>query len=260
MNGYDHLMTTSWEVTALSGVLGLALGSFLNVVICRLPQGWKVFFSSAFSRCPRCGRPIGWFDNIPLLSYLLLRGRCRACKQLISIQYPLVELAMAAIAMWLFTLYGPTTFFFLYLAFFGLLLAASVIDLRLRVIPNALVAAGCLIGIGGSLLTPLPGWTNAMAGLVFGLVVPLLVVSSYERLRGKTLIGGGDIKLMGMIGAFLGWQPLGEILFYSALTGGLVAAGYKLAGTPIRLPFAPFLSLGTLCALFLPGWFPFFKV
>ncbi|MGI6656200.1 MAG: prepilin peptidase [Desulfobulbus sp.] len=245
---------------ALSAAFGLALGSFLNVVIARLPHGRQEFFKSLFSQCPQCGHRIRFSDNIPVLSYLLLRGRCRDCGQPISIQYPLVELAMAGITTWLFSLYGPTPYFYLYTIFFALLLAVSVIDLRLRQIPDSLVITGCLAGIIGSLFTPLPGWTHAMAGMVFGTMVPLMVVSTYEWLRNTTLIGGGDIKLLGMIGAFLGWQPLGSILFYSAISGVVVAVAVKLAGKPARLPFAPFLTLGTLAALFGPDLSSMFKV
>lgn len=260
MNTFMQLPADSSGVNVLIALFGLAVGSFLNVVIHRLPGGWRTFFASIFSRCPRCGRVIHWYDNIPVLSYLLLRGRCRSCRQSISIQYPLVELSMAGIVYWLFQQYGANIYFYLYTIFFALMLAASVIDIRQRLIPDPLVIAGCLIGIGGSLLTPLPGWTNAVIGMVAGVLVPLVMLSAYERLRGNILIGGGDIKLLGMIGAFLGWQPLGEILFSSALIGGLVAVGFKLAGTSIRLPFAPFLFMGTLCALFASDVFDFIKV
>jgi leader peptidase (prepilin peptidase)/N-methyltransferase len=259
MNALTQLHTGSTGALLLSAAFGLALGSFLNVVIVRLPGGWKVFFASAFSNCPQCGARIRWYDNVPLLSFLVLRGRCRACGRPIAIQYPLVELAMAVITAWLFSVYGPTPYFFLYTVFFALLLAVAVIDLRLRQIPDSLVMIGCFSGIIGSLCTPLPGWTDAMAGMVFGAVVPLMVTSTYEWLRNKTLIGGGDIKLLGMIGAFVGWQPLGVILLYSALSGVVVAVAVKLAGKPGRLPFAPFLALGTLCALFGPNFFTTFK-
>lgn len=255
MNAFDTSMYNQNMLIVLSAVFGLALGSFLNVVICRLPGGGRAFFVSVFSRCPHCGARIRWFDNIPLLSYLLLRGRCRACTKRISIQYPLVELAMAAVSVWLFQVYGSAPLFFIYIAFFGILLAISVIDLNRQWIPDSLVFIGCGIGIAGSLVTPLPGWTNAMAGLVFGVTVPLMLVSAYEMLRRKEVMGGGDFKLIGMIGAFLGWQPLGAIVFYSALLGTLFAVGMKLADHPTRLPFAPFLTLGTLYTLFGPDLF-----
>lgn len=260
MNTLMQLHSGSPGPLLLSGAFGLALGSFLNVVIVRLPGGWPSFFGSIFSRCPQCGARIRWYDNIPLLSYLLLRGRCRACGRPISIRYPLVESAMAVITAWLFFVYGPTPYFFLYTVFFAILLAAAVIDLRQRTIPDALPLIGCLAGIGGNLFTPLPGWPHAVAGMILGALVPLMVTSTYEWLRDKPLIGGGDIKLLGMIGAFVGWQPLGAILFYSAGCGILVAAPLKLAGKPGRLPFAPFLVLGTVCALFGPDLFSTFQV
>jgi len=245
------------QLLAMAGVLGLALGSFLNVVICRLPQGWKVFFSSAFSRCPSCRTAIHWYDNIPVLSFLLLRGRCRACGGRISVQYPLVELAMGAAAVLLFVRYGPSPYFFSYLVFFFVMLAVSVIDLQRLEIPDSLVVFGMICGIGFSLVTPFPGWTHAMAGLVFGTTVPLILVTSYEALRKKTVMGGGDIKLIGMIGAFLGWQPLGAVLFYSSLAGIAAAAGLMAVGRARRIPFAPFLFLGTICALMIPDLEPY---
>lgn len=245
---------------ALITVFGLALGSFLNVVICRLPGGRQVFFSSIFSRCPHCHGRIRWYDNIPLLSYLLLHGRCRDCGARISPQYPLVEAAMAAVAVLLYLQYSATAYFYLYTCFFAILIAVSVIDLRRRWIPDSLVILGICCGIIGSLFTPLPGWTHAMAGLVFGTTIPLIVITTYEALRGKIVMGGGDIKLIGMIGAFLGWQPLGLILFYSALSGGLAALGLQWAGRSAKLPFAPLLTLGTLLAVFAPDLIPFLKV
>ncbi|MBM9536583.1 prepilin peptidase [Desulfobulbus alkaliphilus] len=245
---------------ALITVFGLALGSFLNVVISRLPGGRREFFSSIFSRCPHCRGRIRWYDNIPLLSYLLLRGRCRDCGVTIPLQYPLVEAAMAAVAVFLYLQYSATAYFYLYICFFAILIAVSVIDLRQRWIPDSLVIIGIGCGIIGSLFTPLPGWTHAMAGLVFGTTIPLMLVTTYETLRGKIVMGGGDIKLIGMIGAFLGWQPLGLILFYSALVGSLAALGLKWAGRFPKLPFAPMLTLGTLLAVFAPDLIPFLKV
>jgi len=245
------------QLLVVAGVLGLAIGSFLNVVIYRLPQGWKVFFSSAFSRCPSCLTTIHWYDNIPVLSFLLLRGRCRACGSRISVQYPLVESCMGAITVLLFFRFGPSPYFFSYLAFFFVLLAVSVIDLQRMEIPDSLVVFGMTCGIGFSLVTPFPGWTNAMAGLVFGTTIPLILVTSYEALVKKTVMGGGDIKLIGMIGAFLGWQPLGAVLFYSSLTGIMAAVGLMATGRSSRIPFAPFLFIGTICALMVPDLEPY---
>lgn len=255
MSGVFPTITDIYAQAAIAAIFGLALGSFLNVVICRLPEGWRVFFSSMFSRCPSCRKTIHWRDNIPVLSFLLLRGRCRACGNPISAQYPLVELAMGVASVLLFLRLGPSPYFFTYLCFFFLLLGVSVIDLQRMEIPESLILPGIICGIGFSLATPFPGWTNAMAGLVFGTTIPLVLVSSYEALRKTTVMGGGDIKLIGMIGAFLGWQPLGMVLFYSSLAGVVVAVGLKMAGRPSRIPFAPFLSFGSLCALIGPEIF-----
>jgi len=251
---FPNITNVFWQFFLVT-VLRLALNSFLNVVICRLPQGWKVFFSSAFSHCPSCRTAIHWYDNIPVFSFLLLRGRCRACSVRISLQYPLTELAMAMAAVFLFYRFGPSLYFFSHLCFFFMLLAISVIDFQRMEIPDSLLVIGMICGIGFSLITPFPGWTHAMAGLVFGTTIPLILVTSYEALRQTTVMGGGDIKLIGMIGAFLGWQPLGAVLFYSSLSGMVVALGLKVIGRSSRIPFAPFLFFGTICALTGPDIF-----
>lgn len=255
MNLFFPTISNIYAQGAIAAIFGLALGSFLNVVICRLPQGWRVFFSSMFSRCPSCLKAIHWMDNIPVLSYLLLRGSCRSCGSAISLQYPLVEIAMGVASVLLFLRFGPSLYFFSYLSLFFILLGVSVIDLQRMEIPDSLIICGIICGIGFSLVTPFPGWTNAMAGLVFGTTIPLILVTSYEALRKATVMGGGDIKLIGLIGAYLGWQPLGMVLFYSALAGLVAAIGMKAAGRPSRIPFAPFLSFGTLCALLRPEFF-----
>lgn len=240
-------------VAALVFFLGLAVGSFLNVVICRLPGGGREFFSSSRSRCPECGTQIRFYDNIPLLSFLLLGGKCRACGVKISWQYPLVELAMGGIALLLYFLYQTSGYFFVYLIFSALLLCCSLIDIRHRIIPDSLLAAGCIAGLVSSYFTLFPGLTNAFIGLAGGIVLPLVVVSGYELLRNKTLIGGGDIKLLGMIGAFVGWQPLGLVLFYAAMSGCLVLLLLRFSAKFSQpLPFAPFLTFGTVVVAIMP--------
>lgn len=255
MSSLFPTVTDGSGLTVVVALFGLALGSFLSVVICRLPQGWKFFFASAFSRCPSCRAVIDWYDNVPVLSFLILRGRCRACGVRISAQYPLVELAMAMAAVLLFRRFGLSPCFFSHLCLTFVLLAVSVIDFQRLEIPDRLVGIGIVGGIGFSLVTPVPGWTSAMAGLVFGTTIPLILVTSYEVLRKKTVMGGGDIKLIGMIGAYLGWQPLGTVIFYSALSGVVVVMGLKAMGKSGLIPFAPFLFFGTLCALTAPDFF-----
>jgi len=259
MSHMMQLMPAPPAALVLVALFGLAWGSFLNVLICRLPGGWRHFFAAARSRCPRCYTKIRWYDNVPLLGYLLLRGRCRDCGGRISPWYPLVELAMAVGVLVLFSVYSLSSFFFVYLVFFSLLLVIAVIDLRQMSIPDCLPIAGMCCGIAASLVTPLPGWPHALAGLACGITAPLLLVLVYEAWRHTTVMGGGDIKLLGMIGSFLGWQPLPEVVFYGALSGVLAALALLLSGRSTRLPFAPFLLLGTLMVLFGPDYFPSYR-
>lgn len=234
--------------------LGLALGSFLNVVAFRLPQGWSVFFGSVRSHCRHCQAVIGWYDNIPLLSFLYLRGRCRRCRQSISWQYPLVELMMAAIALCAYWQYSLTVYFSKYLALGFFLLGAAVIDWQTRKIPDALIIAGIIAGIFFAFYTPFPGWQYSLISLGLGFFVPLLVVSCYELVRGKIIMGGGDIKLMAMIALFLGWQRLAPVIFYGAFAGLLTALLLRAKGKKGPLPFAPFLALGSALVLWSPDW------
>lgn len=241
-------------------VLGLSIGSFLNVVIYRLPEGGGKFFSSARSKCPFCETTIRLYDNIPLLSFALLRGRCRDCGRSISWQYPLVELLMAGITLALYQQYGSSAYFFVYILFFGLLLSCSIIDIHHRMLPDSLLLLGGIAGIVSNCFVLFPGVFNALIGLVAGIGAPLLFVCAYERLRHKTVIGGGDIKLIGMIGAFVGWEPLGLIIFYAAAGGTAALLLLKLTGKLKKpLPFAPFLSLATVMAGLYPDP-PFFHI
>ena len=239
--------------------LGLALGSFLNVVICRLPDGWRKFFGSVFSRCPACREKIRWHDNIPLLGFLLLKGRCRSCGVKISPQYPLVEGAMACLTLFIYREYGLGLYFYKYLVLSFVLLAAAVIDFQTRRVPNELIFSGMAAGIVFAFLCPFPGWRSSLTGLGLGAALPLLLVTAYEMIRGKTVMGGGDIKLMAMIGVFLGWQRLGPMIFYSSLAGLVWAAAQRLAGGGKKTPFAPGLALGSFFILLAPErLLPFF--
>lgn len=249
-----------WHYHLTAILFGLVLGSFFNVVICRLPSGVKAFFVPTGSHCPACNNRVRWYDNIPLLSYAILRGRCRDCGTGISLQYPIVEALTAIMVWWLYSSYFPYVIFYVYLAFFSLLLCMSVIDINQRRIPNSLLILGMVVGLFCSLITPFPGGKSALAGLALGYSVPLLLITLYETLRGKTLIGGGDIKLMGMIGAFIGWQPMGNVIFYSSLAGLLVVLACRCMQRDLLcLPFAPCVAMGTIYTLFEPDILKIFE-
>jgi len=230
--------------TGLVAVFGLIIGSFLNVVIHRLPRGESVVRGR--SHCPACGRTLAWYDLVPVVSYLALRGRCRSCGAPISPRYPLVELLTGAVFAALFYRFGPTPVLIKYLFLASILVAAAFIDLEHYIIPNRLV----LVGAGGGLLSPLlqdvSVWSALSGMAVAGGVLLLLALVS------KGGMGLGDVKLAAVVGLFLGW-PLGLVaVFFAACLGGafgilLLVFGIKRRKDPI--PFGPFIALGTVVTL-----------
>lgn len=232
-------------------ILGAVVGSFLNVCIYRLPAGESVVHPR--SRCPACSTPIRVADNIPLVSYLLLRGRCRACGAPFSPRYLLVEAltgggALAAALAFGFTLYAVVAF-----AFTAALITVTFIDLDHQIIPDVISLPGIVIGLVLSLWLPTPGWQSAVIGMLAGGGVLWAIAAGYEWLTGREGMGGGDIKLLAMIGAFLGWKAIPVTLLIGSLTGSLVGMGLMLlrgADSRVPIPFGPFLAAGALCALF----------
>jgi len=224
-----------------AGVLGLAVGSFLNVCIGRLPKGESLIRPR--SRCPRCGEPIAWFDNVPVLSWLALRGRCRACREPISWVYPALELTTAAIWVGIAALYGPTWHALQGAVLFSLLLAIALIDARHYLIPDALSLGGLGAGFAISLLPGSPTPLVALLGAVLGFGVLFAVGVLGEWAFRKPAMGGGDMKMMAMVGAFLG--PAGAMLtiFIGALAGTLIFGPISLK-TKKEVPFGVFLALG----------------
>ncbi|MCL7957402.1 MAG: prepilin peptidase [marine benthic group bacterium] len=224
-----------------AGVLGLAVGSFLNVCIGRLPKGESLIRPR--SRCPRCGEPIAWYDNVPVVSWLALRGRCRACREPISWTYPALELSTAAIWVGLAALYGPTWHALQGAILFSLLLAIALIDARHYLIPDALSLGGLGAGLALSLLPGSPAPTFALFGAALGFGVLFAVGVLGEWAFRKPAMGGGDMKMMAMVGAFLG--PAGAMLtiFIGALAGTLIFGPISLK-TKKEVPFGVFLALG----------------
>lgn len=226
---------------ALAALVGGALGSFLNVCIHRLAEGESVIAPP--SRCPDCFAPIRAYDNIPILSYLWLRGRCRSCGVRISIQYPLVELATLGIWAGSAYAYGPSWAALSTAAFLTLLLGIAVTDAQRYIIPDAFSLGG--LGLGWALsvapggLTPLQSIIGAAVGFIFLYVVAALGEYAFK----KPAMGGGDIKMMAMIGAFLG--PFGALLtcFVGALVGTVVFGPISLK-TKKLVPFGVFLAVG----------------
>jgi leader peptidase (prepilin peptidase)/N-methyltransferase len=233
-------------------LFGALVGSFLNVVIVRLPEeGGSVVFPA--SHCPVCKKPIAWYDNIPLVSFFLLRGRCRQCQARISLRYPLVEGAMALLALALYQHFGLTLLFPIYFIFCAALLAVIFIDLQHQIIPDVISLPGIVLGFGFSFVNPFVTWQDAGLGILFGGGSFYLVALTYYLLTKREGMGGGDIKLLAMIGAFLGWQSLPFVIFGSSLLGvvaGVWAMIEQRKGGKTVIPYGPFLAMAALLYLF----------
>jgi len=239
-------------LTYFSALLGAVIGSFLNVVILRLP---KEDASIAFpaSHCPGCQTPIAWYDNIPIVSFLFLRARCRSCGMKISWQYPLVEAVMALLAVALFRQFGPTWAFGIYFLFCAALLAIFVIDLHHQIIPDVISLPGIAIGFALSFVNPLVNWQSAAIGILVGGGILYLIAAGYYLFAKREGMGGGDIKLLAMIGAFLGWQALPFVLFASSILGSIIGIGAMLKqkkGGKTVIPYGPFLAVAAVTYLF----------
>ncbi|RLB18569.1 MAG: prepilin peptidase [Deltaproteobacteria bacterium] len=238
-------------LTIFSFLFGLALGSFANVCIYRLPLGRSIV--SPPSSCPHCGQQIKFYDNIPLLSYLLLKGKCRVCGHPISAQYPLVELSMGLISLALFIRYGASYQYILYLLFTGSLVVITFIDLHHQIIPDVVSLPGIAVGFLSSFFLISVSWIDSVIGIVAGGGALLVIAIIFEKLTGREGIGGGDIKLLAMIGAWMGWKALPFIVLVSSLAGTIIGGGALLItgkGYGVRIPFGPFLAMGTLIYFF----------
>ena len=234
-----------------SFLLGLSLGSFLNVCIYRIPLKKSIVHPR--SSCPHCGEPIRFYDNIPLLSYLFLMGKCRQCDHRISLRYPIVELLTGLLSLVLFTIYGISFQYLLSLLFAATLVTISFIDLDHRIIPDILSLPGVAAGWAVSFFPWGVYWIDSLIGTLAGGGSLYLVAVLYEKMTGREGMGGGDIKLLAMIGAWMGWQALPLIVLIASLTGAVIGMVFILfsgKGYRFRIPFGPFLSLGALLYLF----------
>lgn len=224
------------------GFLGLMLGSFLNVCIHRWPKEESVV--KPRSRCPGCGNMIAWYDNIPVISWLLLRGKCRHCKTAISIQYPIIELATGLIWVFMAWRYGPTILAVQAAVFFTILLGIALTDAREYIIPDEFSLGGLVLGILFSLAGGFPAVYTALIGAAVGFGVLWLVGVAGTKMFKEEAMGGGDIKMMAMVGAFVGWQGVLLTIFLGALLGTLVFVPLSVVGKKKLVPFGVFLSLG----------------
>ena len=232
-----------------AALLGAAVGSFLNVCIARLPHGRSVV--TPRSQCPSCGSTIAWYDNLPVVSFLLLHGRCRACRRPISWQYPAVEALTALIWAGMALAFGPTPHGLQGAILFSLLLAIAITDARHYLIPDPLSVGGLAAGLALSLLPGPPTPVRSLVGAALGFLILYLVGWLGERAFKKPAMGGGDMKMMAMIGAFMG--PVGAMLtiFLGALAGSVIFGPISLK-TGKLVPFGVFLALGA-AVTFLAG-------
>ncbi len=229
--------------------LGLSFGSFANVCIHRLPRNESVM--SPRSRCTTCNTPIAVRDNIPLFSYLLLKGRCRQCAAAIPIRYPVVEVVTALLILSGFVKFGVSWKFAIFCVVGPALVIITAIDIKHKRIPDIIILPGIVFGLAaGSYLV---GLKDSSTGLLVGGGTFLLTSEVYYRIRGRVGMGGGDIKFIAAVGALLGWQQVVLVIFLSALAGslvGLVGLATKKINVMSQIPFGPFLAGGTLVAYF----------
>jgi leader peptidase (prepilin peptidase)/N-methyltransferase len=237
-----------WLTLFFGFCFGTIVGSFLNVCIHRLPQGKSIIMPS--SHCPLCKTPIPFYDNIPLVSFILLRGKCRACHAPISLRYPLVEFLMGLFSVILLLRYGISSLYLVYLAFFASLTLVSFIDFSHRIIPDVISLPGILVGLIIFLLHPQMPIKDSLIGVLVGGGSLYAVASMYHLVTKREGMGGGDIKLLAMIGAFIGWKGVLFTILCSSFIGSIVGVALMLisaqADSKYAVPFGPFLSLGAV--------------
>jgi leader peptidase (prepilin peptidase) / N-methyltransferase len=235
----------------ISFVFGAAIGSFLNVCIWRIPEGKSIVFPS--SHCPKCGKSIRPFDNIPVMSWLILRGRCRDCGESISARYPLVELLTALLSLALFWLYGASLQYLAAFLFTAALIVITFIDFDHQIIPDVISLPGIPVFFLLAVFVMGIGFLDSLLGLLVGGGSLYVIAVGYELLTKREGMGGGDIKLLAMIGAFLGWKSLFFVVFMSSILGaavGIVLILIKGKDMKYAVPFGPFLSIAAVLYLF----------
>jgi leader peptidase (prepilin peptidase)/N-methyltransferase len=233
---------------ALAAVLGAVIGSFLNVCIYRLPIGKSVVWPA--SSCESCSRELSWFENLPIVSWLALGAKCRTCRTPLSPRHPLIEsltALMFALGAWH---YGPTWLLASRLLLGCILIVLFAIDLEHHLLPNVVTLPGIVIGLAFSFVTT-PGWQSALIGVVVGGAVPWLIAEAYYRIRHEDGLGMGDVKMLAMIGAFVGWQLTIVTLMLASFAGsiiGVLLIVTRRGGMKYALPFGTFLALGAALA------------
>jgi len=240
-------MTDPFALT-FAALFGALIGSFLNVCIHRLPRGASIVWPA--SACPGCRRELSWYENVPIFSYAFLGGRCRTCKMAISMRYPLIEALTAAMfaAGWWY--YGPGPLLASRLIFGCALIVLFAIDLEHHLLPNVITLPGTVIGFMFSFVNP-PGWKDALIGILVGGGGLFLIAEGYYRIRHEEGLGMGDVKMLAMVGAFLGWQLTLLTLMLASFAGTIIGVGMIATGRgtmKYALPFGTFLAIGAAVA------------
>jgi leader peptidase (prepilin peptidase) / N-methyltransferase len=230
--------------------LGLVVGSFLNVCIYRLPREESIAWPA--SHCTTCNRTLRWYENVPVLSWALLRGRCRTCRSRIAMRYPIVELTTGALFLAGYFAFGLTPLLAVRLLFACAMVVLFAIDLEHQILPNEITLPGIAIGFLCSLALP-PGWRSSLIGLLVGGLFPFLIAEAYLRIRGREGMGMGDFKMLAMVGAFLGWPLVWVTLILACILGVVIGGGALLIsrrGMATRIPFGTFIAVAALTAAF----------
>ena len=239
---------------AILFVLGCLLGSFANVVIVRMPKGESVVRPR--SHCRSCGNMIKWYHNLPVLSWLLLRGKCAYCAAPYSIRYPLTELLMGIAFALTFWRVGWSFTLIEYLYFCFALISCAFIDLDHMILPDKFTLSGIVIGLIGAAINPERSFVESILGVLMGGGFLWAVAYLYYAFRGREGMGGGDIKLLAWIGAILGWKAIPMVILLSSVVGSIVGIALALRtkdGMKYAIPFGPFLVAATLFYIFING-------
>lgn len=244
-------MHSNFGIFIVIGLVGLAVGSFLNVLIYRLPRNKKLVFER--SACPHCGKTIPFHHNIPLLSFLILGGRCRECHGPISFRYPLVELFNAAIYLYLSYLDGLTVAWAAHCWLASSLIVIIFVDFEFQIIPNKITYPGMVVGLAASIFVTPPGIMDALIGFFVGGGTLVAIAYLGQWLFKKEAMGGGDIKMAAMLGAFVGWQKVLLIFLGGAAIGMIVSMAWMLVSKKVRseriIPFGPFLAMASFLVI-----------
>lgn len=257
---YVPYVDVPWLLPTFAVLFGLVWGSFLNVVIHRLPEGQSLV--TPRSRCPSCGKPVAAYDNVPVLSWILLRGRCRHCRKPISIRYPFVEASLGAASLLSFLRHGASLGYLFELAFIAAMIALIFIDYDHQILPNSITLPGAIFALAASWPREDITFLQSLLGAALGAGSLFAVSEVYRFLRKVEGLGFGDVKMMGLVGAYVGWKGVFLTLFLGSLSGslvGLVVLAAKGGDMKTKLPFGTFLGMGAIATVYLGapliGWY-----